>query len=88
MAELPPSRLKEIEPVPIAELKSRQHAVVRGRIVAMTYPSEAAALQLRAHMKDATGTLIVQWPGRREIPDFAWALRSRLRELFRGSKLS
>lgn len=68
MSELPPSRLKEDEAIPIAELESRQRAVVRGRIVAMTYPSEAAPLQLRAHMKDATGTLIVQWPGRREIP--------------------
>ncbi|MDO5048439.1 MAG: DNA-binding protein [Actinomycetaceae bacterium] len=68
MPEFFPTQLSEATPTPISQLKSRERAVVRGRLVAMTYPAQAAAPKLRAHMKDDTGTLIIDWPGRREIP--------------------
>lgn len=55
----------------MAGLHERGHAVVRGKIVAITYPSDKGALQLNAHLKDDTGTIIVAWPGRRDIPGVA-----------------
>ncbi|MDO5034970.1 MAG: hypothetical protein Q4E01_06260 [Actinomycetaceae bacterium] len=63
-----PSRLRTGQRTVIAALKPRKEALVEGKIVAITYPSEEGVLQLRAHLKDHTGTLIVAWPGRRDIP--------------------
>lgn len=46
----------------------RQRATVTGRVVAITYPSRRATACLQAHVQDDTGTLIVSWSGRRDIP--------------------
>ncbi|WP_040316412.1 hypothetical protein [Gleimia europaea] len=63
-----PTRLIDQPRTDIAALKPRMRAVVSGRVVAITYPIEGSSMILRAHLKDETGTLIVAWPGRREIP--------------------
>ncbi|MDU5231517.1 hypothetical protein [Actinomyces sp.] len=63
-----PTRLVDQPRTAIAALKPRMRAVVSGRVVAITYPIEGASMTLRAHLKDDTGTVIVAWPGRREIP--------------------
>lgn len=63
-----PSRLVEVQPTPISQLEPRTRAVVRGRIVSMTYPSEKTIPQIRVNLRDESGTLIVNWLGRRDIP--------------------
>lgn len=46
----------------------RERTTVTGRIVAITYPSKRATATIEAHIQDETGTLIVSWSGRRDIP--------------------
>ncbi|MDO5729910.1 MAG: OB-fold nucleic acid binding domain-containing protein [Actinomycetaceae bacterium] len=46
----------------------RERTTVTGRVVAITYPSRRATACLQAHLQDESGTLIVSWSGRRDIP--------------------
>ncbi len=57
-----------LEPTAVRDLSARQLACVEATVVALTYPAPQASPQVVAHLRDATGTLLVTWMGRTQVP--------------------
>ena len=53
---------------PIAEVRDRQRATLRGRISVLTLRPRSGTPWLEAEFSDGSGTITLIWMGRREIP--------------------
>lgn len=53
---------------PISELKDRQAATLRGRIMMLTITPRSGTPWLEAEFSDGSGSVQLIWMGRREIP--------------------
>lgn len=47
----------------------REHVSVAGTVVAITFPAQGTNRQAYVYLKDPTGTLVITWSGRTNVPD-------------------
>ena len=59
---------EERERLAVADVQDRQNAVLFGTIQSVTYYPENIRPLIDATLFDGTGTIVLRWPGRSDIP--------------------
>lgn len=62
------SLVRDLEATPIAEVTSRARCRVAGEVRAVTYPAHGATPSFAARLDDGTGSLLLVFLGREQVP--------------------